>query len=364
MYEWHYVHFIDELIRSGHTVIDCNPVNILGRLTTVAENSQILYDVAKKLSQSAGQHMLFAALATDNNLDPSAIDGIRAMGIPCVNFSVDDVVAPYNVRGIGKKFDLHWTTFIGTEKTLIDSYGCKVIYMPMAANPYFFKSTVARREHAMTFVGSQYGARGSYVELIAKTGVPIKVRGNGWGGHVSYVKNHPRSTLSSKLQVIQEFVQSKNGRKILFGAMKNRIIPSKLTDISFGNVDLADGVSLVEMVQLYASSTVSLGVLEVGNTHTLRYPLFQYRLREYETTMIGCAHIVRKTPELENSFEEDKEIIFYSTKDELLDKVKFYLSPERYELCLEIGKNARKRAECEHTWLARFNVIWEKLGIN
>jgi len=367
MYEWQFIHYFDELVRSGHTITDCNPVRVLGRIGSAEEYSEMLLSIAKKVIATPGPHLMLST-ATDMTVLPGAIDDVRRLGIPCVNFSVDDLTVHFHVRKIGSHFDLCWTTHIGAVEYL-KKYGCRVLYMPMAANPHFFKTGSENRSHTLCFVGSRYGARSNYVEQLAEAKVPLTVRGAGW--LVPHPENihHPggieQPNLIDTFRLVSEFARFPAGRKILVGALKKRIRSTKEKAKSdFSNVDIAGPIpTFEEMVACYAGCTASLGVLEAGSTYMLKDALVYYRLREFEAPMVGCAHIVRRVSELEESFDENKEMIFYSSIEDCIDKARFYLAPERYDLCRSIGEKARARATRDHTWLNRFAVLTKTLGI-
>jgi len=369
MYEWHYVHYCDELAKAGHKITDCNPVQVLGRIGSAEEYSEILVSTAKQMiGNKLGPHLMLSN-ATDKTLLPDAIDILRKLGIACVNFSVDDLTVPFDVRKIGSHFDLCWTTYIGAE-VMLKKYGCRVIYLPMAANPYFFKAGTDHRAHILCFVGSRYGARINYVSQLAREEIPLKVRGAGWltnpanGTHE--LGSLKRARIIDSLRLASEYIRFPAGRKILAGALKKRTSFGTHREIlqNLSQVDIAGPLSTFEeMVSIYSSCSASLGVLEAGSTYTLNDPLVYYRLREFEAPMAGCAHIVRRVSELEESFDENKEMIFYSSIEECIDKARFYLAPERYNLCHSIGEKARTRATRDHTWLNRFAVLTKTLGI-
>lgn len=67
--------------------------------------------------------------------------------------------------------------------------------------------------------------------------------------------------------------------------------------------------------------------------------------------------------ELANYFEDGKEIVFYSSRDEYIDKARFYLDGRREGLRLKMKKNARYRSEHEHTWQNRFDKIFEVMNL-
>ena len=78
------------------------------------------------------------------------------------------------------------------------------------------------------------------------------------------------------------------------------------------------------------------------------------RLRDYDATMCGLCHLAARLPELERGFDEGREILYYDDVAEipgLLAKIRRDAIPWR-----DIGKNARIRAETEHTWTKRLGA--------
>lgn len=63
--------------------------------------------------------------------------------------------------------------------------------------------------------------------------------------------------------------------------------------------------------------------------------------KSFEIPACGCFMLAEKTEDHLASFEEDKEAVFFSNMDELIDKVRFYLSHE--QLRLRIAKAGRQR---------------------
>jgi hypothetical protein len=57
-------------------------------------------------------------------------------------------------------------------------------------------------------------------------------------------------------------------------------------------------------------------------------------------------------------------MIFFGEGAELIDKVRFWLAPERDTARAELRQAARRRAENEHTWLHRFQAVGTKLGLS
>ena len=79
--------------------------------------------------------------------------------------------------------------------------------------------------------------------------------------------------------------------------------------------------------------------------------------------MSGGVHLVKRFPELEEYFEPDREMLFYDSPEELVDKAKFYLRPAQDQARQRIRERARIRSVADHTWLARFRRIGDELGL-
>ncbi|MFS2173861.1 glycosyltransferase [Priestia megaterium] len=65
--------------------------------------------------------------------------------------------------------------------------------------------------------------------------------------------------------------------------------------------------------------------------------------------------------EMKNLFKYDDEIIGYSSKDDLIEKVRYYLQhPQEAKI---IGYNAKQRCLRDHTWEQRFNKLFLELDL-
>jgi spore maturation protein CgeB len=62
-------------------------------------------------------------------------------------------------------------------------------------------------------------------------------------------------------------------------------------------------------------------------------------------------------------FEEDKEMLFYSSIDEITDKISYYSNSRHDSLRQKIRLAARKRSLRQHTWEHRFASLFAHLGI-
>ncbi len=102
--------------------------------------------------------------------------------------------------------------------------------------------------------------------------------------------------------------------------------------------------------------------MEVYDKHDPIQPVKRHlHLREFEAPMSGALYCTGYTDELTEFFEPDKEVIVYHNQEELLDKVRYYLThPEAAEKVREAGYN---RALSEHTYHARFKQLFTEIGL-
>ena len=113
------------------------------------------------------------------------------------------------------------------------------------------------------------------------------------------------------------------------------------------------------MVKLYTEFQLTYTSIELLDTYTLSKPLYKIHLRVFEVPMSGGLQITKRSDEIESYFKEDKEILFYDTFEELIDKCNYYLRNDKS--IKKLKENAYKRYINEHTWTKRFEVIHDKL---
>ena len=109
--------------------------------------------------------------------------------------------------------------------------------------------------------------------------------------------------------------------------------------------------------------TMALTTTAARNTGVLRHPLSIVNLRSFEIPMSGGLQICQYTDEMAEYFEDGKEIVLYKTNDELIDKSKFYCSPNQESVRKKMREAARAKAVAHHTWYNRFAVVFKLLDI-
>ena len=154
------------------------------------------------------------------------------------------------------------------------------------------------------------------------------------------------------------------GRSALKGAMIKSLKSLNKKNITILKKTLnRKHVSFDQISKIYSRSMISLGVSELWNTYLIKKPVHKIHLRAFEIAMSGGLQLTTRTEELKNYFDENKEILLYSSYDEFRDKLLFYSNKKNRKIREKIKINARLRCQNEHTWFLRFKKIFELLNI-
>lgn len=371
-YDAHHAHMIDELRKRGHDVLHINPAAILGRFGTRDEYGDVTVKAVRDFSAKGGCDMFFAT-AVDHSFLPETARSITKMGIPTVNLNMDDLSHPYRVKKVTPGFDLVWTTE-PRALDIIRKYGPKmVMHMPFAANPNVFHPVKSDGfERAIGFIGACYGARARAIALLAQADIPVRVYGKSpMDVYGANTKSLPalRALFSARdgWQRAAKSLSFPAGRACVHGAIV-RTVQNMVSDLpekhpTEGNVEYRLGPSFSEWSNVMGGMALSLGSLELASTFVLKSPLQFIRFREFEAAMAGAAHLAGPSEELKDYFVPDKEMIFYDSLDDMVDKARFWLHPDRDAARQALGQAARDRALAEHTWSHRFQKLFDALNI-
>jgi hypothetical protein len=272
-----------------------------------AEMNRDLVEFVRGRAREGPVHFLFAYLS-GGLVSPETVAALSALRIPMVNLALNDKEAfvgkvrgglATGARDICRHFDLCWTsTRDALEKYCVE--GALPVYLPEGANPEVHRPCDVEKTFDVTFVGQRYGNRPAVIAALESAGVRVEAFGPGW--------------------------------------------PSGPLPIG-------------EMVKMYSRSRINLGFGGVAG-HKDTYCL---KGRDFEIPMSGGLYLTEQHEELESVFEVGKEIVTYTTHDDLVAKIRRLLAcPEEAERIRIAG---RKRALREHSWEMRFEKILGLMGL-
>jgi spore maturation protein CgeB len=310
---------------------------------------------------------LFFSYFYDACVLPKAIDEIKSMGIKTVNWYCNGSYQLHLVSEISPHYD--WC--LVPEKLRIKDYiemGARPIYCQEAANPNIYKPYNLPVEFEVTFVGQAYGERPKYIKYLLDHGINVRVWGWGWKNFSQEAQANRNNLLKRALHIGRALL-TKNGWQALgqhlstaFGLNSSCALPqSKSENVTLPSSILGCALSDSEMIQMYSRSKINLGFSTCGNTHETEERVLQVRLRDFEVPMSGGFYMVEYMEELEEFFDIGKEIVCYIDKEDLADKIKYYLTHDDEREC--IRKAGRERCLRDHTWHKRFECAFQEMGL-
>jgi len=299
----------------------------------------------------------------DDHIYISTLKEIKKTGVPSLLFCPDNNTIPFYYKDVSRHFDLVWLTTVDTEY-LFKNWGAKTIFMPFAANPFLINPTFGDEIEKVCFIGTPHGTRPKILNTLLDGSIDLclysKIAEN-----TKLITNNGDANGITKLKGtgILDYLKFDIGRKVIFGNIVNKIFYNELLKINSQTLEIRDPLPFDILYQTYSKYSLSISSITARNTGILNNPVYFVFLRNFEIPMSGGLQICQYCPELSEYFEEDKEIIFYHSEKELIEKAKFYLRPENHGLRLSMKQAARFRAENEHTWHHRFEKIFKELNI-
>lgn len=293
---------------------------------------------------------LFFSYFYSSCITPEAVEQIRAWGIPTVNFSCNNVHQFRLVHEIASAYDYCMVP----EQATLDKFravGANPIHIQMAANPDIYKSYDLPREFDVIFVGQRYADRPSIIDCLLRQGIDVRVWGPGW--------------LSTSITMKREVSASSSVFSLPGKAFRSgRQLPQKvIRQLALSPMErrlrriAGPALSDAEMIEMYSRSHLTLGFSVVNEEVDRGRANSHLRLRDFEAPMCGALYVTGYTDELANYFELDKEVLVYRSKEELVEKAKYYLAhPAEAE---RTRQAARRRALDEHTWKHRFVQLFK-----
>lgn len=241
---------------------------------------------------------------------PETLVEIRAMGIKTVNWFFENIDPP-NYKGWFLKTHQYYDYFFNYDPMIAEKFKLSsgnLKYLPVAADPDFYKVQGLDQKEIdffscdVCFVGALYPEREKLLSAVKKLGVDLKIFG--W-----------KSWFYSSL------AENYHGPLSVSGVAK-----------------------------AYSLAKISLN-------NNLQPQNGGVNLKTFEIPASRGFQISDDQPDLKNLFEPGKEIETYKTEDELLDKIKFYLSNEIKRR--QIALAGYQRVLRDHTLNQKIKTILE-----
>jgi spore maturation protein CgeB len=262
---------------------------------------------------------------------PAAIRQIRSFGIITVNWFCNASFQFHLVSEIAPAYDF----CLVPEKYRLQDYRrikANPIYCQEAANPEIYHPYATPERYDVGFVGQAYGERPALIQSLLDQHVQVHVWGTGW-------ENFRRRRPSLN--------PLKWGRGNGTPKIPSRFIGGVLSDEEF--------------VRTFSRTSINLGFAGCWTDDRTTERITQIRLRDFEIPMSGGFYLTEYQEEIEAFYDIDREILCYRSKEELLDKIRFYLRHPAQRA--QISEAGRRRCLSEHTWAKRFEKVFLEIGL-
>lgn len=352
MYLWQRYHIIDDMHRHGCNVEIFNPL----KYNSTEQANEALINLVERAPFD-----LFMTPHNEHDIYISTIAKIKSKGIPTLLICFDNLTVPHMHKTICKYFDLVWLTSVET-KYLFDKWGAKSIFLPYAANPALCEPDYNADTLKVLFIGTPYGSRAKMINTLLNNDIQVSLYANVLSRD-NPKKNATGMDITSIFDTAINMLSYPIGRKLMIASIKNKIFKQSVLNTNSKGIEIYPPVSLDVMMSIYSQYAISLSSVANRHTGVLKHPVNIVNLRSFEIPAAAGLLFCSYNQELAGYFEDGKEAVYYNDDYDMIDKARFYLSPQRFSLRRRMKIAARERAVNEHTWYCRFVKVFDCLSI-
>lgn len=178
--------------------------------------------------------------------------------------------------------------------------------------------------HDVSFVGQAHGERKKVLGRLKRMGIDVVIKGSHW--NVRRWHEYAR-----KLRLLKE------------SALQSIINETRITQES--------------MISLFQRSRINLNLTASSQVNYRN----QIKGRNFEIPGCGGFQLTEYAERIEDYFVMDKELICFTSTDEMIEKINYYLHHEKERS--EIALSGYQRTIQDHTYEKRFNALFQQMGL-
>lgn len=371
---WIERHIIGTLTEMGHEVFPHSYGPIVGefygraRSAERLEKNHAILDRAQRL-KSEGLDLIFCYLS-DDLLTVATARLLSQLGVPMVNYGVDTNTQWHRHIRTARYF----TLMLCAQRENMDnlaSYGARVFYFPFAGRaptPDEEASTFTPAA-PVTFVGTPIPYRAQVLAQVERAGISLAIYGKGWNDKHHSIEG-PRNwekTLSDLYHYGWPRLRGEGfgalARSVMRRIPKLRSNPAEEGETATLSASVKHGfVPDGALVSLFRRSAINIGITRLESLGRKGAGRHQVKVRDFEVPLAGGFYLVEEMPEHREFFALGKEIETWRTPAELVDKIRYYLSHDSERRA--IAEAGRRRALSSQTWMHRFKLLFDALGLH
>lgn len=354
----HY-NFYHSLLHMGHDIVYFDYMTLMQKHGRDGMNRRLL-----EVSRSERPDVMLAVLFKDE-FDPLVLKELKS-DIPTLNWFCDDHWRFDN-------YSRHWapcfTWVVTTAVSALPKYAAigyrNVIKSQWGCNHSLYRKLDIPLRYDVSFVGQPHGNRRQVIQALRNAGIRVNVWGGGWeSGRISQdemirVFNQSRINLNlanASMPVSALAMDVERTTVPAMPTMRTRV--SRALDmLPFGAQVKAVGKAWLKESGGIVSVSESSGAIETGG---LSYSE-QIKGRNFEVPGCGGFLLTGRAENLDQYYENGKEIVSFDDKDDLIEKVRYYLKYESERAA--IAQAGYERTMREHTYVMRFRDIFQQMGM-
>ncbi len=254
------------------------------------------------------------------------------------------------------QFDSHarkWTPcfnhVVTTSQTALLQYQrlslTNVIKSQWAANHHLYNPTPGQPQHDVTFVGQPYGIRQQAIDTLSRAGVNVQAWGSGW----------PAGKLDQS-QMIRVFGSSRINLNFADASSSSRT-----TLETFASSYAIQALRHKRVLWRVWDAAQRAAVWSKAKAdESLPMPR-QIKGRVFEVPACGGFLLTQLAEDLSAYLTPGKDCATFSSVDELVDQVRYYLKHEAERRT--IAQHGYQRTLAQHTYTQRFASIFQQAGL-
>lgn len=310
---YEYINFYDGLKKAGHEVYFFDYMEEISLGGRSKMNANLL-----ECAAAFKPDLALISLYTDQ-IDPDTVLALKGI-TKTLCFFHDDMWRREFSLNWAPRFDYFTSSDFEAERKYKSAGLDHIIHFPFGVNESRYIPLPVEKKYDVSFVGQWHPYREWLINKLRKSGVKVSVFGNGW----------PSGPLSH-----EDMVKVFNESKI--------------------NLNLSNSTSW-DIRYLISSPR---GILDRIRS---KKDVEQIKARHFEISACNAFQLSYYVEGLERCYRIADEIGIFISPDDLVEKVRYYLSDEK--LMTQIANSAYERTLDEHTYLKRFSKVFQKMGFS
>lgn len=348
----HY-NFYDSLVHMGHDILYFDFMTMLQKQGQERMNQRLV-----EVIRVEKPTLMFTVLFEDE-LDPNAI---RKVSMDCdtvtLNWFCDD---HWRFDNFSHRWAPCFNWVVTTAQSALPKYAKigypNVIKSQWGCNHFLYRKLNLPLLHDVTFVGQPHGNRREVIEAIRRAGLNVRVWGQGWDN----------GRLIQE-QMIEVFNQSRinlnlSNASVQAAGLGSRVKSTSRALLSRSLSKLPFGTKLKTWAKprLQAARRHLESWRRPGPFGAVPVYLEQIKGRNFEIPGCGGFLLTERAENLEDYYEDGKEIVCFAGTNDLIEKARYFLRHEDERAA--IAQAGYERTAREHTYAHRFTEILQRVEL-